>query len=178
MPPCLRLLPQSEFNRQQWRTLRGYFANRELAQWNGASPLWLPLFLFRPMMREKPAHTRSFGILCGEEMVGTAELYDLRPQHLPQAATLGIMLGQQHWGQGYGRQAVGLLLHHAFAEEAGGFSPPLDKVTLSTFGHNLRAQKAFAAAGFREISRSHSRGRENVHMVITRQEYLQHASGG
>lgn len=170
--PQVTLLPQSRFRGEHWRTLRGYFANRELARWNGASAMWLPVFLLRPMVRERPGVGRAFGILCGDEMVGAAELYDLRPAPVPTEGTLGIMLGPAHWNKGYGRVAVRRLLEFAFLGREGDLQPPLERVTLGTFAHNLRAQRAFAAAGFREVSRGRLRGQDSVNMEITRAAFV------
>lgn len=170
--PPLTLLPQSRFRGEHWRILRGYFADRELARWNGASAMWLPVFLLRPMVRERPSVNRAFGILRGGEMVGAAELYDLRPAPVPTEGTLGIMLGPAHWGKGYGRAAVRLLLEFAFLGRESDLEPPLERVTLGTFAHNLRAQKAFAAAGFREVSRGRLRGFDSVNMEITREAFV------
>jgi RimJ/RimL family protein N-acetyltransferase len=62
---------------------------------------------------------------------------------------------------------VDALLRWAFVD----LEPPLNRVRLTTFGHNRRAQRAFAACGFREVGRTPRAGRTDVHMEITRSEW-------
>ena len=89
-------------------------------------------------------------------------------------ATLGIMIGYPSlWGQGYGRAGVQALLHWAFRVH----EPALDRVRLTTFGHNHRAQRAFAACGFREVARRAHPERIDVHMEITREEWQRGVEG-
>ena len=167
LKPVLQLTPA------EWRTLHGFFRNRELAAWNDARPLRMPEWLFRRVMQdeERGGERVSFGLMDeGGRLIGNAEVYDFRPSPPLRAttATLGIMVGYPElWGQGYGRAGVGALLHWAFAER----QPPLERVRLTTFGHNRRAQRAFAACGFREVGRSTRPERVDVHMEILRADW-------
>jgi RimJ/RimL family protein N-acetyltransferase len=63
---------------------------------------------------------------------------------------------------------VQALLRWAFQER----DFPLSRIRLTTFGHNRRAQRAFLACGFREVGRSERQGRTDVHMELTRSEWL------
>ncbi|MFC6590720.1 GNAT family N-acetyltransferase [Deinococcus lacus] len=72
------------------------------------------------------------------------------------------------WSQGYGREAVLALLDWSFGGR-------LDRVRLMTYGHNVRAQRAFLACGFREVGRSQGTPYDEVYMEITRQEWLSRA---
>ncbi|WP_216318487.1 GNAT family N-acetyltransferase [Deinococcus aestuarii] len=183
------LKPVPEFSPAEWSTLYRFFRDRELADWNDARPIRLPEWLFRRVMLEEEAtgERAGFGVL-GErgELIGSAELYDLRPPPPtpPTLATLGVMIGVRAlWGQGYGREAVMALLAWAFAGDQdvgqqGRARPvPLARVRLTTFGHNRRAQRAFVACGFREVGRTSTPTRTDVHMEITRGEWLDARAG-
>ncbi|MFC5847968.1 GNAT family N-acetyltransferase [Deinococcus petrolearius] len=160
----------AELSPGEWRTLHSFFRSRELADWNAAKPIRLPEWLFRRIMteEEQTGERAGFGVLdAAGRLIGSAELYDFRPSPplRPTTATLGVMIGfPDLWGQGYGREAVRALLDWAFTA----FRPPLARVRLTTFGHNRRAQRAFAAVGFTETGRTEREGRTEVHMELTR----------
>ncbi|ASN81429.1 MULTISPECIES: GNAT family N-acetyltransferase [Deinococcus] len=168
------LKPVTAFTPAEWRTLHGFFRDRELADWNDARPIRLPEWLFRRVMQdeEKSGERAGFGILNERgQLIGSAELYDLRPAPpaRPTRATLGVMIGLKDlWGHGYGREAVHALLQWAFRVR----EEPLERVRLTTFGHNRRAQRAFLACGFREVGRYEQLHRTDVHMEILRAEWL------
>lgn len=163
----------------EWRAMYGYFRDRELADWNGAKPIRIPEWLFTRMMldEERAGERHGFGVFDeAGRLIGSVELYDLRPAPpaTPREATLGAMIGERAlWGQGYGREAVRAVLRWAFE----GRDPPLWAVRLRTFSHNRRAQRAFLAAGFREVGREPGPGRVEVLMRVTRDEWReQHRS--
>jgi RimJ/RimL family protein N-acetyltransferase len=65
-------------------------------------------------------------------------------------AELALMIGERSaWGRGYAREALRLLLGHAFAAHAAG-GLGLHKVSLSVFAENLAARRAYQACGFQE----------------------------
>lgn len=169
------LRPIEALGPREWRTMHGYFRDRELADWNGASPIRLPEWLFKRIMLEEEGggERHTFGIYDeGSRLIGSVELYDLARGGL--TATLGIMIGERAlWGQGYGREAVRAVLAWAFTRRV----PPLARVRLRTFSHNRRAQRAFLAAGFREVGREERRDHIDVLMEITREDWL-HAHPG
>ncbi|KEF33203.1 kanamycin resistance protein [Deinococcus sp. RL] len=168
------LRPLPDLGPEEWATLYRFFRDRELADWNGAKPIRLPEWLFRRIMLEEEAtgERAGFGVIDeAGRLIGSAELYDLHPPPpLPaRIGTLGVMIGLRPlWGQGYGREAVRALLAWAFE----GREIPLTRVRLTTFGHNRRAQRAFAACGFREVGRTQADDHTDVHMEITRGEWL------
>ncbi|WP_291426730.1 GNAT family N-acetyltransferase [Deinococcus sp.] len=168
------LKPVLDFTPAEWRTVYRFFRDRELAEWNDAKPIRLPEFLFRKIMKdeEKTGERAGFGVLDEHgKLIGNAELYDFRPSPPLRAtvATLGVMIGfPALWGQGYGRETVEALLNWAFTVQ----EPPLQRVRLTTFGHNRRAQRAFAACGFQEIGRTEHLNRSDVHMEVTRSDWL------
>ncbi|AZI43947.1 N-acetyltransferase [Deinococcus psychrotolerans] len=169
----VRLKPLLEMNNAEWRTLYSYFRDRELADWNGAQPIRLPEWLFRKVMQdeERSGERHGFGIMNEDQrLIGSIELYDLRPSppSRPTTATLGVMIGERTlWGGGYGREAVQATLDWAFGTR----QPTLRRIRLTTFLHNRRAQRAFAASGFREMGRTEHAKRTDVHMEITLEEW-------
>jgi RimJ/RimL family protein N-acetyltransferase len=57
-------------------------------------------------------------------------------------ATVAIALSKEFWNKGYGTEAMQLIVDHIFSRMS------LNKVKLTTFGFNKRAQKSFAKVGF------------------------------
>lgn len=103
----------------------------------------------------------GFGIITANGLIGTVELYDW---HSVDTATLGIMLGKEHWGMGYGREAIQLLL-------TWGFKEGIETVNLVTLNSNLRAQKTFKALGFREVGTTTKGNSEFVNMKTSKEEF-------
>lgn len=173
--PRVTLKRVLDFTPAEWRVLHGFFRDREMADWNDARPILMPEWIFRRIMQdeEKQGDRAGFGILSESgELIGSAELYDFRPSPPLRAttATLGVMIGYMNlWNQGYGREGVHALLHWAFCLH----EPHLERVRLTTFGHNRRAQRAFAACGFQETGRTHRKERTDVHMEISRTAWLE-----
>ena len=151
---------------QEWRWFWESFRDPEIAKWNGNRPLKMPLWLFKRIVagEVRRGDRVGFAILDEEgEWLGTLELYETDRNE----ATLGIIIGRKdRWGQGYGREAVAAAVEYAFARLG------VDRVKLRTFGHNERALKAFAAAGFREVGREDlPDGRKDVLMEVTKQDW-------
>jgi RimJ/RimL family protein N-acetyltransferase len=123
----------------------------------GGTPVDLPFDRFRDLFVEQlPRHNserEQLFLIVDEagEAIGRAGLFGLGSRFHPATGELGIVLGEpQRWGQGYGREAVRLLTDFGFGALG------LDRVTLFTYPDNLRARRAFEAAGFqlvREIKR-------------------------
>ncbi|WP_322822177.1 GNAT family protein [Chloroflexus sp.] len=91
---------------------------------------------------------RSFAIvLCAnEQLIGTCNLRSIDLLH--GTAELGIAIGDKTvWGQGYGREAVRLLVAYGFRYLN------LYSIRLWVHGFNERARRAYLAAGFREAGR-------------------------
>jgi RimJ/RimL family protein N-acetyltransferase len=88
---------------------------------------------------------RVFGIrlIDTDELIGSCQLHSI--DRAAGSAELQIRIGERHeQGRGYGREAVGLLLRHAFG--------PLDlrRVTLHVFASNAPALAVYRKAGFTE----------------------------
>jgi len=122
-------------------------------------PLWLLKRVLKADLGRPDRET--FGIYDeNDEYIGTVELYDIRGT----VATLGIIIGEKtHWGRGYGPEAVGALLDYGFGRLG------LERVRLTTFEDNPRAQAAFRKVGFEEEERvPAANNRVDVKMAITR----------
>lgn len=166
----------AELSVADWRLMHAFFRDRELADWNGAKPVRLPLWLFkRILLEEEQAGDKwGFGIYTENRLIGSVELYHLQPAFplRPTQGTLGIMIGDRELlGQGYGREALMALAMHAFEQ----LDPPLERIRLTTFLHNVRAQRCFARVGFQVKSHAQKGDATSVNMELTRTEYFRHA---
>jgi len=91
-------------------------------------------------------HTFTIVDLSSDEPVGRCMLFNV--DHVNRSAMLGIVIGEKTlWGKGYGRDAVSLLLDHAFN------LLNLNSVMLGTFSFNRRAIRCYEQAGFQVIGR-------------------------
>lgn len=96
--------------------------------------------------------------------IGNVMYYNVDRQS--QEAELGVLIGDRdYWGGGYGREAVSLLIDFVFTTTA------FRRVYLHTLDWNVRAQKAFRAAGFKDCGRAR-RGRQRFHIMEVRREWL------
>ena len=90
-----------------------------------------------------------FAIETDGEAIGICDLFHF--DETARTCELGIIIGNKdYWGQGYGREAIGLLLQHAFQYHN------LHKVWLRVNANNLRAIGAYRACGFVEEGRQRS----------------------
>lgn len=88
----------------------------------------------------------NFAIEAGGEIIGICALFGVDP--IGRTAELGIGIGdKEYWGQGYGREAIGLLVDYAFR------LLNLRRVFLRVHGRNERAIRAYRACGFIEEGR-------------------------
>jgi RimJ/RimL family protein N-acetyltransferase len=82
-------------------------------------------------------------LIEGDQLIGSCQLHSIVPER--GSAELQIRIGERHeQGLGYGREAVELLLRHAFD------SLGLERVTLQVFASNAPALAVYRATGFRE----------------------------
>lgn len=75
------------------------------------------------------------------ELIGSCALYAPVRQH--RCASVGYMLAPAHWGQGYLREALGLLLAHAFD------TWNVNRVEAEVNRHNEGSCRALERMGFR-----------------------------
>ncbi|MBI4790193.1 MAG: GNAT family N-acetyltransferase [Chloroflexi bacterium] len=149
--------------------------DRELLRWSGGTPTELTLSEFRDRLRGDshfgPNHRRAFFIVTRTgELIGRVGCFAIDwDEH---EAELGIVIGETaYWGQGYGREAILTMLRHLFQTTS------LERINLFTFNDNVRAQRCFAACGFRTVGAvrrfSPDVGEfDGVEMEITRREFL------
>jgi len=96
-----------------------------------------------------PSEARFMIELPGGRPIGEIRLRDIHPCG---RAELAILIGEkEHWGRGYGTDAIRALLRLAFAELA------LRRVTLITDADNARGIRCYERCGFRRegVLRAH-----------------------
>ena len=85
---------------------------------------------------------------------------------------LGVVIGEPaFWDKGFGRDAIATLLLFLFE------TTPLERINLYTFPENIRAQRSFAACGFRPLGTARRFSPDlgefiGLEMEITRAEIL------
>jgi RimJ/RimL family protein N-acetyltransferase len=79
------------------------------------------------------------------QLIGHVALWGITPKD--QCANFGILLNREVWGQGYGTEAILLVLHYSFRELN------LHRVQLEASAENTRAIHCYQKAGFREEGR-------------------------
>ncbi len=88
----------------------------------------------------------NFAIEADQKFIGHCALFQF--DSVARTCELGITIGDKdYWGQGYGREAVTLLLDYGFRYHN------LHRVYLSVNGNNERAIRAYQACGFQEEGR-------------------------
>jgi RimJ/RimL family protein N-acetyltransferase len=151
--------------------------DEEVLRWSGGSPTDLSEEEFREHLRAErlygPANRRAFLIFAKEpfELIGRLGVFGIDWDK--RQGELGIVIGEkQYWGRGYGRDAVRTLVHHLFTTST------LDRIYLYTFVNNYRAQKCFAAGGFRVVDQGRRFNPDvgefdGLQMEITRADFVE-----
>ena len=99
--------------------------------------------------------------------IGNCMCYDINLRR--GEAELGIMIGdREYWSKGFGTDSVETLLSHVFS------TTPVKRVYLHTLDWNLRARRAFAKSGFREVKKLRRSGLDFVLMEVLRPEWESH----
>ncbi len=144
--------------------------DEELAELDAARPLTMSFEQYQPVHREDiryPApRSHRFAIvdLQTGTQIGNCMYYDLDTR--TEETELGIMVGDRgYWNNGYGQDAVKLLLDHLFERLR------LKRVYLKTLEWNIRAQRSFTKNGFRECGRADQGRHKFMLMEITRSEW-------
>lgn len=133
-------------NDYRWRT------DAELARFDAARPFSATyndyLALYRDELMYPSPYRRSLAIETHDgRHIGNVMYYNI--DGVRREAEIGITIGERdYWSKGYGRDAVETLVRHIFRTT--GFR----RVYLKTLDWNVRAQRAFEAAGFRVCGRS------------------------
>ena len=111
--------------------------------------------------------------------IGFVNYYYLDPE--AGRAHVGIGLPEEEtWGQGYGTEALQILLGHLFGAMA------LEEVRTATWTGNARMKRVAAKCGFRETGRSvyeaefsvRAEPLERVEYALSREEWLAQEDGG
>lgn len=99
--------------------------------------------MFRTWSSNKDASGYGFSIQdnTSENLVGHVTLWGIDP--VVRSATLGIMIGSEHVGRGFGADAVKVIMRFVF-EELG-----LNKMELTVWEYNLRGIRTYEKTGFR-----------------------------
>ncbi len=91
-------------------------------------------------------HVFSIVNLETDKLIGRGILFDI--DQINRKAMLGIVIGEKgYWGQGYGQDAIRLLLDYGFN------LLNLNSIMLGTFSFNRRAINCYKRVGFKEIGR-------------------------
>lgn len=147
----------------------------EVLRWSGGTPTELSLAEFRERLTSdhaiSPINRRSFFIVTQSgELIGRTGCFAI--DWTLRQGELGIVIGERaYWGDRYGRDAITTLLHHLFA------TTRLETIQLFTYPENIRAQRCFAACGFRTVGTARRFSPElgeydGVQMEITRREFF------
>ena len=146
-----------------WRT------DAELAELDATRPLGMSYDEFyryskedlaSPSMRSKRL---AIDTIDGKHL-GNCMFYDIDLRD--GEAEVGIMIGaKDYWGQGYGTEALGVLLDHMFT------AYPFNRVYLHTLTWNRRALISFRKSGLREVSQVRRSGNDFIKMEISRHEW-------
>jgi RimJ/RimL family protein N-acetyltransferase len=164
----IELRPMLEMSAKDWSFFYKYFRDREIASLNGATPIFMPLWLFKRVVmgEEKSGERIGFGIYAERVFVGSIEFYDLEPSS--DSAVVGILIGEKNlWGTGVGTKAMKLALSIGFMQK--NFS----RVHLQTLEDNWRARKSFEKVGFRFVGiRDAGRKRYAIYEIL-KQRWLE-----
>jgi len=163
------------FSQDEIARLYRWSRDAEVLRWSGGEPVKMGLRDFTAALRDAgrwldPSAAYFLVFTRSGELIGRIGYYDVDRQR--REAQLGIVIGEKaYWGLGYGRDAITTLLRHIFT------TTDLERVYLSTFVDNLRAQRCFLSCGFRPTNERHAsflpRGTpERIEMEITRQEWF------
>jgi len=128
--------------------VHGWYLDARVLSWMGETPISLARRRRRYQASVEADDEFRFVIcrLDDDEPVGRTDLFDVDRHH--GSAELGITIGDPAlWGHGLGTDAVNALVDFAFGQLR------LERVCLGTDPRNLRAQAAYAKAGFREEGR-------------------------
>ena len=156
-------------NDYRWRT------DRELARYDAARPFlssfqdYLALFQDELAYANPYRHSLAIEDLTGQH-IGNAMYYNI--DQMRGEAEIGLTIGErEYWDQGYGTEAVGLLVRYLLTKKG------LRRVHLKTLEWNQRARRCFEKVGFEECGRSRRGGNDFILMEFQR-ERLEPGGGG
>ena len=117
----------------------------ELCRLDAATPLSISFEEFSRSHAEelhRPGLGYRFAIeTLDERHIGNCSCSNI--DEIKREAEMGIMIGDRdYWNQGYGADAILILLKHIFSQTR------LERIYLKTLNWNVRAQKCFEKCGF------------------------------
>jgi RimJ/RimL family protein N-acetyltransferase len=119
------------------------------------------------------ATTQNFAIVLKQEYRHIGSIGLMRINHREQNAELGIAIGDKtQWGQGYGQEAIELLLKYSFEEMN------LHRIFLLVNATNTRGIRCYEKCGFvkegqlRDAVYHNGRFEDQLIMSVLRSEYL------
>ena len=137
---------KSPLTNSEVEQIYGWSRDEQVLRWSGGIRSELSLPEFRDQIRRERWHPESnqrlFYIVTKDEgVVGRVGLYTI--DWLKQEGEFGISIDKNYWDKRYGREATDMLIRYIFART------PIRRIYLGTFKDNIRAQRSFAASGFR-----------------------------
>lgn len=137
----------------------------ELAAYDAARPLTMRLSSFVATMAEElqypTSHRHTYGIEDLEVGTHIGNVMYYGYDSFLHEAELGITIGNRdYWSRGFGTDTVRTLLRYLFDEVR------LRRVYLHTLTWNVRAQQAFARAGFQPVRNVRRGGYDFVYMQV------------
>jgi RimJ/RimL family protein N-acetyltransferase len=79
------------------------------------------------------------------ELLGHVSLWSEAPRN--RSATMAVIIGEPHTGEGYGTEALRLLMRYGFAEMG------LHRIELAVYAYNTRALAVYRSLGFTQEGR-------------------------
>lgn len=152
----------------------GWFRNLEYCRMLDTDParLFSPASI-KEWLEKEMDHYALFGIrkLDDDQLIGFVDLSGI--DATARSAWTGIGIGEsQHWGKGYGTDAMRLLLRYAFD------TLNLHRVNLNVFEYNPRGYRSYIKCGFQEEGRVRQvlmkagKRYDMIYMGILRGEWL------
>ena len=146
-------------------------SDEELATLDAAPRLKMTFYeylrIFKDQLRYPIPGTQRFSLeSLDHKLIGNCMYYDV--DAINKEAELGIVIGNKdYWNQGYGHDAVVILLEHLFS------TARLERVYLHTLVWNKRAQGAFQKSGFQPVRQVCRHGKDFVLMEIRKESWLE-----
>jgi [ribosomal protein S5]-alanine N-acetyltransferase len=120
----------------------GYSADiRRMYGYVGDTPNEMPREDAERWLQQLEAHSCAWVIETDEGVVGGASLNDINETDRRARLAIGLF-SERHLGRGIGREAVRLVLQHAFGPLG------LHRVDLRVLSYNIRAIRCYEACGF------------------------------
>jgi RimJ/RimL family protein N-acetyltransferase len=169
---------EDELSDEEISRVYRWSCDEEILRWSGGTPLTLSPAEFSERLRHEgqyPSDDRRMFFIAtlDGEMIGRIGCFGLEQN--AREGELGVVIGERsYWNQGLGRDAIVTMLRLMFEASR------LERINLYTFPENVRAQKSFAACGFRTLGLVRRFSSDlgeftGIEMEITRAEFFDRA---